>query len=67
MGNITVTRYPNPAEVGGWQGYFEPEDQTWIAFVDSEGKPVVFLDRDPVTGACGGLPAENATGTTVVQ
>ena len=51
MGNITVTRYPDPAEVGGWQGYIEPDDKSWIAFVDNDGRPVFFLDRDPVTGA----------------
>lgn len=28
MGNITVTHYPNPAEAGGWQGYFQPEDRS---------------------------------------
>lgn len=51
MGNITVTRYPDPVAVGGWQGYLEPEDKSWIAFVGSDGRPVFFLDRDPVTGA----------------
>lgn len=51
MCNITVTRYPDPEAVGGWQGYIEPDDRTWIAFVRSDGQPVVFLDRDPATGA----------------
>lgn len=51
MGNIKVTRYPDPQAVGGWQGYLEPEDRSWIAFIDSEGAPKFFLDRDPVTGA----------------
>ncbi len=50
MGNITVTRYQNPEEVG-WQGYMEPDDRSWIAFVGNDGRPVFFLDRDPVTGA----------------
>ena len=51
MGNITVTRYPVPAEVG-WAGYIEPEDRSWIAFIDLAGRAVFFLDRDPETGAC---------------
>lgn len=51
MNNIVVTRYPRPADVGGWQGYLEPEDKSWIMFVDFQGRPVVFLDRDPDTGA----------------
>ena len=50
MGNITVTRYPVPAEVG-WQGYIEPDDRSWIVFVDNDGHPVAFLNRDPDTGA----------------
>ena len=50
MGNITVTRYSKPAEVG-WAGYIEPGDKSWIAFVDLDGHPVFFLDRDPETGA----------------
>ena len=50
MGNITVSRYPDPEAVG-WQGVIEPDDRTWIAFVDLDGHPVFFLDRDPATGA----------------
>lgn len=50
MGNITVTRYPKPAEVG-WQGYVEPEDRSWIVFVHNDNHVAAFLDRDPETGA----------------
>lgn len=50
MSNITVGRYSDPKGVG-WQGWIEPEDKTWIMFVDLEGRPLVFLDRDPETGA----------------
>jgi hypothetical protein len=49
MGNITITRYPKPEDVG-WQGYVEPDDKNWIVFIHEDGHPVVFLDRDPVTG-----------------
>lgn len=49
MCNITVGRYENPGSVG-YQGWLEPEDKTWIAFVDLEGSPVFFLSRDPETG-----------------
>lgn len=52
MQNVTVTRYPDPAAVGGWQGYLEPDDLSWIVFIRTDGPPVMFLDRDPVTGAC---------------
>ena len=46
MGNITVGRYDKPADVG-YQGWLEPEDQSWVAFVADDGKPVVFLNRAP--------------------
>jgi hypothetical protein len=50
VGNITVGRYGNPASTG-YQGWIEPDDRTWIAFAAADGHPVVFLDRDPETGA----------------
>jgi hypothetical protein len=50
MSNITVGRYDDPESVG-YQGWIEPEDRTWIAFVRNDGTPQVFLDRDPETGA----------------
>lgn len=50
MGNITVGRYDDPASVG-YQGWIEPEDKTWAAFVASDGSPVVFLNRDQENGA----------------
>ena len=49
MGNITVGRYADPASVG-YQGWIEPDDQSWIGFVANDGKPVFFLNRDPETG-----------------
>jgi hypothetical protein len=50
MGNITVGRYADP-ESTGYQGWLEPDDKTWIAFIDSDGHPQFYLDRDPATGA----------------
>lgn len=50
MQNINVTRYANP-KATGWAGYIEPADLSWIAFIGLDGRPVFFLNRDPVTGA----------------
>lgn len=50
MTNIRVGRYNRPQSVG-WQGWIEPDDLAWIAFIDLVGKPVFFLHRDPETGA----------------
>ena len=51
MVNITVGRYSHPETRKFWQGWIEPDDKDWIMFVAADGKPVVFLDRDPDTGA----------------
>lgn len=50
MPNIRVSRYPNPKKVG-WAGWVEPDDRSWVAYIDLEGRPVFFLHRDPETGA----------------
>lgn len=72
MMNIIVKRYPK-GEVEGvpmvgnfWQGYIEPEDKSWIAFIDAGGHPIFFLNRDPDTGAVldGPPPGPGVTGTT---
>jgi len=50
MQNISVHRYEN-SEDTGWQGYIEPDDLSWIIFVDLTGKVYLFDKRDPITGA----------------
>lgn len=50
MCNILVSRYADPAS-HGWAGAIEPADRTWIAFIGLDGRPVFYLNRDPVTGA----------------
>lgn len=50
MKDIRVGRYDHPAQVG-YQGWIEPDDNSWIMFVAADGTPVVFLNRDPETGA----------------
>lgn len=49
MQNIEVHRYPQPT--AGYVGYLEPEDKSWIAFIDTDGRPKFYLERDPETGA----------------
>ncbi len=52
MSRIIVKRYNTvPGECKGWQGYIEPEDLSWIIFIKYDGTPVVYLNRDPITGA----------------
>ena len=49
MQKINVYRYPQPKAVG-WAGTIEPEDKSWIAFIDLDGVPHFYLHRDE-TGA----------------
>jgi len=59
MCNISVHRYPDgtgKVEPDGsitreWDGWVEPDDKTWIVFVNVDGSVKAYLDRDPVTGA----------------
>lgn len=51
MTNITVHRYEHESVKESWQGWIEPDDRSWIAFIDADGKPLVYLNRDPDTGA----------------
>jgi hypothetical protein len=50
MQNIQVHRYSHP-KTHGWAGWLEPEDRSWIAFIGLDGRPLFFLNRDPVSGA----------------
>lgn len=51
MTNISVHRYEHESIKESWQGWIEPDDRSWIAFIDADGKPLVYLNRDPDTGA----------------
>lgn len=58
MQNIVVGRYtkvpeapPGAVQVADeWQGWIEPEDRSWIVFVEHDGTPHVFLNRDEAGG-----------------
>lgn len=65
MQDIHVRRYSNP-KATGWAGWIEPEDRSWIAFIDLAGAPRFFLNRDPATGAVlPDDPAERGPGINV--
>lgn len=51
MQNITVGRYGSSEDPGGYDGWIEPEDRTWIMYVRSDHSVEVFIHRDPETGA----------------
>lgn len=46
MQNITVGRYQHPTTRQYWQGWIEPEDRSWIMFIDANGAPTVYLDHE---------------------
>jgi hypothetical protein len=67
MQNIKVTRYADP-KATGWAGYIEPADKSWIGFVGIDGRPILFLSRDPGTGAVlPDDPAERAAAVASIR
>ncbi len=49
--------YDEPEAVGGWLGAIEPDDESWIAFVDQGGHGLLWAQRE----ADGGVIGEPAT------
>jgi len=45
--------YDNPEQVGGWMGAIEPQDASWIAFVDIDGHGLLWTQRDETGGVVG--------------
>lgn len=43
--NIEVGRYEQPEQVG-FAGWIEPEDRSWIIFINLAGQPVLFGQRE---------------------
>lgn len=45
LSRIRVGRYAQPQKVG-WLGWIEDEEKTWVAYIDLEGRPRFYLDRN---------------------
>jgi len=45
--------YDAPSDVGGWIGAIEPEANSWIAFVSTDGKVFLWEKREPSGGVIG--------------
>jgi len=48
---IKITQYKNPANVDGWDGVVEPEDESWVLYFREDGRTKFYPHRDPETGA----------------
>ena len=54
MQNLTVGRYIEPSVKTSYQGWIEPDDRSWVIYLDSEGMPVLFWkERDAEGGVVG--------------
>jgi hypothetical protein len=53
MSNISVHRY---GEDVGYIGWIEPNDRSWIVFVNDDGKPELFGRRDADGGVIDDKP-----------
>ncbi len=47
MQNIHVRRYEDPDRVH-YQGWVEPEDRSWILFIEKDGTPQLYLETEVV-------------------
>lgn len=53
--------YPDPNEVGGWLGWIEDPEETWIAFVNVDALTLLWTERvmdGPERGGCIGDPIQ---------
>jgi len=56
MPNMKIGRYSDvQAETGGqWSGWVEPDDRSWIIWLDATGKPALYWpERDADGGVIG--------------
>lgn len=51
MSNIIIGRYPDGPIQEHCTGYVQPEDRSWIIFLDSEGKPFHYYPERDASGA----------------
>ena len=55
MSNITIGRYGHESITKDYAGWIEPADQSWIIFLDADGRPsVYYAERD----SSGGVTSE---------
>lgn len=53
MQNLVIERYDDD-RLAHWGGLIEPEDRSWIIFLDEHGKPEVYwAERDADGGVVG--------------
>lgn len=45
--------YADPIGVGGWIGWIEPDDESWIGFVDIDGCGLLWVGRERTGGVLG--------------
>ena len=46
MQNIAISRYGDQKPTRAWAGSIEPEDRSWILFVDVDNIPHLYVHRD---------------------
>jgi len=48
MGTVKIGRYSDPTLAAEYSGWIEPDDKSWIIFLDGDGKPLVYYaEREP--------------------
>lgn len=56
---ITIGEYEKPKEVGGWSGWVEPHDKSWIIWFDEDHRPTLYnRRREPGGGVIEKVPED---------
>lgn len=60
MGNVKIGRYEHESVSKEFSGWIEPEDKSWIIWLNADGKPTVYYpERDEDGGVIGeGIPLD---------
>jgi hypothetical protein len=60
MNEIKIHRYDGEGGAGGFAGYVEPSDKSWILFIGNDGAPLFYPHRNPDGGVnCEGVGPHN--------
>lgn len=55
MGNVKIGRYEHESVTKEFAGYIEPDDRSWIIWLDANGKPALYYSERDASGGVTGL------------
>ena len=55
VSNLKIGRYDHPSVTDEYAGWIEPDDKSWIIWLDAHGKPAVYYKERNDDGSVAGL------------